>query len=44
MEEYINCEKCYHFIACDGDTDKWNYFGECPHFISVADEDNKQEF
>lgn len=34
---YIDCEKCYHFPVCKGDTDKHNYFGNCPHYKPTAD-------
>ena len=38
-KEYIerDCFKCFHYPVCEGDTDTHNYFGECNHFISVAD-------
>ncbi len=34
---YIDCEKCYHYPACKGDTDRHNYFGECRHYKPAAD-------
>ena len=37
MARYKDCDKCYHRLACAGDTDKWNYYGECPHYIAAAD-------
>ena len=43
MARYKDCDKCYHRYACAGDTDKWNYYGECPHYISAADVVPKSE-
>jgi hypothetical protein len=43
MARYIDCEKCYHRNVCQGDTDKWNYYGECPHYINTADVVPKSE-
>jgi len=44
MAQYKDCDKCYHCSACAGDTDKWNYFGECPHYVAAADVALKSEF
>jgi hypothetical protein len=43
MARYKDCDKCYHRHACAGDTDKWNYYGECPHYINTADVAPKSE-
>ena len=37
MANCKDCNKCYHRYACAGDTDKWNYYGECPHYVATAD-------
>ena len=37
MARYIDCDKCYHHSVCEGNTDRWNYFGECPHYKPAAD-------
>lgn len=37
MARYADCDKCYHRFVCEGDTDKWNYYGECPHYFATAD-------
>ena len=43
MARYKDCDKCYHRLVCAGDTDKWNYYGECPHYINAADVVPKSE-
>ena len=43
MARYKDCDKCFHRYACAGDTDKWNYYGECPYYISAADVAPKSE-
>ncbi len=43
MARYKDCDKCYHRLVCAGDTDKWNYYGECPHYINAADVVAKSE-
>lgn len=43
MARYKDCDKCYHRHVCAGDTDKWNYYGECPHYIKFADVAAKTE-
>ena len=43
MARYKDCDKCYHRHACAGDTDKWNYYGECPHYINSTDVVPKSE-
>ena len=32
MNNFIDCSKCYHKPVCNIDTDRRNYFGECPHY------------
>lgn len=44
MARYIDCDKCYHRYACAGDTDKWNYYGECPHYTNSADVVPRSEY
>ena len=43
MAQCKDCDKCFHRDVCAGDTDRWNYFGECPHYISVDDVVPKSE-
>lgn len=43
MAQCKDCDKCFHRDVCAGDTDRWNYFGECPHYINSADVAPKSE-
>lgn len=32
-----DCNKCYHKSVCDTNTDRLNYFGDCPHYLPAED-------